>query len=317
MDILFLMLLGVITLFAVINCAIRGKKRSLVRLVFILIAAGIALFLTPVVSEKLLQVDPLFEFREDSALVTLAAASPTFGAALRGFPKAVWSVLAYPVVFFVLCILMTIPVSIVNRKTERTKKGAGALVGILVGVIGFSLAFAPLCSVGAMALDSASEVLAREWDLTGLNNTFGLSLDIEKILHSDHIMRAEAVPGEPMLDFLTTAKEDGKSVSISKEARNLLTLLPLYKEFAADTAELPEILTAAVDCIEKSDALTAAADELQTAAREKWMNKEEFLGYNPKKPDGSLGEYLAQVICSSEENLSVRELAEKVLAIIS
>lgn len=42
MDVIFLILLAVITLFAVINCAIRGLKRSLVRLVFVVIAAGLA-----------------------------------------------------------------------------------------------------------------------------------------------------------------------------------------------------------------------------------------------------------------------------------
>ena len=308
MDIVLLVLLCLITVFSVICCTIRGRKRSLVRLAFILLAAGLALFLTPVVSRALAKLEPLWQAEEGSALAEMAAVSPTLGAAVHGAPKAIWSMLAYPPVFFLLCLLMTVPVSIINRKTERTQKGAGALIGIAVGIIGFSLAFAPLCTAGTMARDAMPEDFLNAQDVEEVFEMYGLPLDAERILSRDQVLRAEAAAGKPMLDLLTTARENGKHVSISKELRRLL---PLYAELDGDMSNLPKLLSALADSAEDSAFLRDAADELQTAAREKWANGEKFLGHDPKNPDGGLGEYLADVICSSQTNLTIRELAEK------
>lgn len=311
MDIILLILLGLITVFSVINCAIRGRKRSLVRLAFIVGAAVIALFLTPLVSGALEKMEPLWVWEDDSALMQFAALSPTLGAAVHGTSRAIWSLLIYPLVFFLLCLLMTIPVSILNRKTERTQKGSGALIGIAVGVISFSLAFAPLCAAGTMILDTVPEAFIDKDDVAELIEMYNLPLDSERIMSRDHLLHAEAVPGRPMLNYLTTARENGKKVSISKELRNLLTLLPLYKELDGDMTNLPELLPAAADCAEKSAFLTNTADELQDAAKEKWAAGEAFLGYDPKNPDGGFGEFLAGEICGSQTNLTIRELAEK------
>ncbi len=320
MDILLLIPLIFFVIFAVINCAIRGRKRSLVRIALILLSCALAIFLTPVISEKYVESDPLWQLQEGSVLWELTEASPSLGAVIDGAQVSIWSMVFYPAVFLALCVVMVIPGAIINRKTERTHNGSGALIGIAAGLLVFTLTFAPICAAGTIAGDAMKETLREEWDLDEFNEHFGLNLDMDKIMNSDTILHAEAVPGRPLLNLLTSVQADGKRVSLAKELKNLTSLEPLYRQYVtgdADAAGMSALLTGFADCVESSDFLTGAFDELQTAAREKWSNKEEFLGYNPKKPDGSLGEYLADVVCSSETNLSARELADKILAIIS
>lgn len=313
MDYIFLVLFGLIVLISVLKCAIRGRKRSLVRLVFVLAAAAIALLLTPAAAGYLSDVFPIWELDRSSSLMEAAALCPTLGAAVHGANGAVYSILIYPVLFAVLCLILSIPVSIVNRKTERDRNGAGALVGLLIGVLGFSLAFAPLCTVFDTLLDIAPAVIQKEWDIEDLNQSFGLSLDPDLLLRKDMIVHPESLPGRPMLDRLTTVRENGKTVCLSKELRQLLPLAGAYLQGTTDPIQLLPVMA---ECAGGSDFANKVFDELQDAAREKWARNEKFLSFDPLAPDGGLGEFLASEILASETNLPIGTVAEKLAQLL-
>lgn len=309
MDYILLIPLGIIVLFAIINCAVRGFKRSLVRLAFVLLAAVIAFFVAPLVAGYVAKIEPIFNYAEGSILQTAGSMGPSLSLATKGLPKAIWSVAAYPLVFLLLCIIMAIPSSIINRKLPKDKKGLGALLGIAVGIVVFTLALSPICSVATMALDVLPEDYIDPADIEELAGYVGLDIDGKKMLEQNKLTRMEGSIGQTPLKLLTRVKGNGKSISISEELSNLLPLADVYD---GDLNKLPELLDAFVKCSENSSFINDAFDELQDTARQKWSNEEAFLGYDPKEPDDELMGFLAAKIIDNKQNMTIKELSEMI-----
>ena len=304
MDIFLIAILAVLILFGVIFCAIRGLKRSVVRLIFIVIAGVAALFVAPILSSKLSQFKPIVEFKPESLIMQCAAASPTLATAINGIDKVIWSIIAYPFVFIILCILFTIPSSIINRKINRNKKGAGALCGIVNAVVAFTIALAPLCSLGSLVMDVTQDSLIQASDVQSLADTYGIKINAEKLMKYNNVLKIEGKIGEPMLEIITTVKDEGNSVSMFKE---LINLLPIYNAYDAKNPDIVKLLNVAADCADKSSFINDAFDEIQTTARSKWKNGDTFFGYDPKNPGDGNMKYVATYLCSIEKNLTLRE----------
>lgn len=204
MDYLLLIFLGIILLFCVINCSFRGLKRSVTRLIFKVAAGVVAFFAAKPVSGLVISRFHFLDIQKTPFLADLYEGSPTFANAFDSLEQMIISPVVFIVLFIVLCIIITIPVSIINRKTERKQHGAGALMGFLVGIISFAIAFAPIASFLTLIQDIVpEEMLIEEFDVTDLNEMFGWNLDTKTILSKRQLGDILSIAGDPMLDSLT------------------------------------------------------------------------------------------------------------------
>jgi hypothetical protein len=321
-NVIFLVIFFLFILINVLRGLSKGIVATAVRTVFIFISGLLAIVIAVPIGKVVSKTAVGFfnglissgfpEFKE------LIEISPVIEDLMVGIPAVIISPIIYVVIFLVLLLIMLIPAHFVKKLINATfpkipKLGwAGALCGVLTGVMAFVFFFAPAVGTVSMVGDIAGVADSLFNDDNGENNESAEIPDENgdiKLLSSDTanaenrkdeeniydnlivpitdnfvVKLVSGVGGKAIYNSLTVFEVKGERVSISKEfsvmADVISDLSPLLGGAEPSKWTEKEIngIKNAAKALDDSDIVSEMLADILSAASKKWVNNEKFLG---------------------------------------
>lgn len=350
--VVFAIVFGLFILINVLRGLSKGLAATVIRTVFIFISGILAIIIAVPVGRKLsaLAIDGVNNFlsSEFPEIAELIGISPVIGDLMVGIPSAIISPIIYVVLFLVLMLIMLIPAhlvkKLVNAKFPNLPKlgWAGALCGIVTGVMTFVFLFAPMVGVISMAGDMAGVVMGVFSDSEknadeNIENTDNNG--VKPLSSQDHAPAAEDgdvdiydtvvlpitdnffvklvsnVGGKAIFNSLTVFEVKGEKISISEEFAvmsdvfsNLAPVIGGGEPSDWTDKEVDGIRDAA-ESMGDSAIVSEMLADIFSAASERWANDEKFLGISMIKTgkesiDSFLKEFFLAFSDSTAETIS-------------
>ena len=338
-------------LFILIN-VLRGLSKGIVatavRTVFIfisgLLAIIIALPIGKAISKTFINEVNSFIGSELPQVKELIAISPVTEDLMVGIPAVVISPIIYVVLFLILLLVMLIPAhfvkKLINDKFPKIPKlgWAGALCGVLTGVMAFVFLFAPTVGTLSMVGD-VSGVVVNLFDNDDSAETLEMPEESEsiKLLSSadagpagtkqkeENVYDSVIVPitdnflvkfvsgvgGKAIFNSLTVLEVKGENVSISKEfavmADVVSDLMPVFSGSEPSEWTEKEIngIKNAAKTLNNSEIVSEMLADIISAASKKWANDEKFLGISMiSTGKDSIDSFLRELFLSFSDSTS-------------
>ncbi len=321
-NVVFIIIFFLFVLINVLRGLSKGIIATAVRTVFIfisgLLAILIALPIGKAISKTVINAVNGFIGSELPEFNELIEISPVIKDLMVGIPAAVISPIIYVVIFLLLLLVMLIPAhfvkKLINAKFPNAPKlgWAGALCGVLTGVMAFVFLFAPTVGTISMVGDMAgvaesligddsgennenAELPANNGDIKLLSASNASASDtankenfyddlIVPITDNFLVKFVSGVGGKAIFNSLTVFEVKGEAVSISKEfgvmADVVSDLMPVFSGSEPSKWTEKEIngIKNAAKTLDNSEIVSEMLADIISAASKKWANNEKFLG---------------------------------------
>lgn len=246
----------------------RGRNRSILRLILIIGCVAGAIFLRPVLTDIIMGIDT-----GDGTLAEMLASG--FNQGEQAMPEAmqnlmfalveiIFGLISYFIIFFVLRFITWILIfpilKIFVKKDLIKKRGWGALIGFIQGIV---IAFSVLVPLNGLAttVDKLSKLEMEGKPMIEIPAEVGLDKHTDSITGGIY----DTIGGW-YYEILTTAKlPDGKEITLNKTSDMLVTLMsvmPAIQEFN-DCIEILNDKENPKTTQEKIDALNTAGENIK------------------------------------------------------
>ena len=293
MEIVVLVVSLLILLLNVLFGMWRGVKRSLLRLITLVLAAIAAYALTGLLSGSLAEaVAPSLEeaLSSDPLLMDFVKSNPEMPALVGALSE----MLVAPVLFF-LCYFLLKPLTMIvylilrallraGKARSASSRLGGAVMGLLIGVIGLVIFSVPLIGYSDLIVRSVDEL-----DNSG-KSVLGEIVDynddyIKPIANAPLAKTAYDLLGDRLFDRMTVTEWNGKPTSLEAEWFAILGVIREAQEVSqTPMAEYGEAqsqsLHKLVDHVGESRILTYLGGNTVSGMAQAWLNGETYFGVN-------------------------------------
>ena len=229
----------------------RGLKKSTTNLIFSLVGAVIAFFVTPMIAKKILGITisynnssvPLSDLalqmaKEDAQMAQLIDSTPNFEKLLANLPHAIVSAVAFIFVtiaiesFIYIIYRIIASIFLKNRDGQKMHRVWGGAVGLVKTFVITLFAMMPFASLIGLASNmtsaesATSSASAAQEKTVSTDGLIKLPETADKIitgLENNMLIKCCGIFGmdDAMFDYYSSIKIDGENVVIRKEAQNI------------------------------------------------------------------------------------------------
>ena len=301
-NIAYIALIGLFVVIEIFVGLSRGGFRSMVRLVFVLLSAVVAVILTNYAMGQ--YGDTIYNAVNDNLGITdkmgeqlaeLSAASPTLAEYLPALLLGVAAPLVFVLLFVALSLVTMILGAIVNaifKKFANNKSSVSRFYGLIISILCAVVAVSCILMPVTGYLVNAGKVYTKleEEEVIESSSEEGAKIaEALKNVDKQPVVAAEYYLTSFLFEMTTTYKVgNGAKSNIVADATAVAEVAPAIVNLGAmdfsnveniDVTPLRSILTG----IGKNEPIRAIIAEILSYASGKWLNYEEFMGLNLKE----------------------------------
>ncbi len=215
------------------------------------------------------------------------------------------------------------------RKAHRTYdadssgacgRGFGIAFGILAGVLGVFVFFAPI--MGALGLVGMIEETIANAGVSELEEAKPALDAVDSATHNAAVGTVNALGGRLIFNSLTTFRVNGEKITLAKEAELVCTVAKTAMT-VSDEAKTAEEKSAALKDVlpafDKSGIIPVLLSEFLSGASTAWEAGEDFCGVSLPVEDGAMSDLLIEAISLFKDSTptTVKEDAATIINIVS
>ena len=192
------------------------------------------------------------------------------------------------------------------RKAHRTYeadsssslgRGFGIAFGILAGVLGVFVFFAPI--MGALDLVGTIEETIADAGVSELEEAKPVLDAVNSVTHNAAVGTVNALGGKLIFNSLTTFKVKGEKIALAKEAELICTVAKTAMTVSAEDKTAEEKSAALEDILpafDKSNIIPVILSEFLSGASTAWEAGEDFCGVSLPVEEGAVSDLLIEAI---------------------